>query len=327
MYVFACVLQFIIEIIFYETTECAVVQFFIPDLACNEIRSASFAIQQTLQRLCAFTSHGTSGVLDATRYLFVSTNVAMKFPDLMESVIVLSYHNHLPGEIGKHWKFTEGTAGTRYASRVVKFTITGLLTSYLQKLGSMSPTLQRVLVHSVQPLFLSAMVVLWIFIMNNPLWSIPFVILILYEMYVVMKNMRWKKQEVVPVVVPETRHVRKLRSSTMESDNSISRRISAKDDIAPLCEPASPRPTRKIVTVATALPTLTLENAVEGKQDDTDSSASLNIMLDAHMIDASSGLSDDGESIDGYGSISDSDLDEYIRIRQPMMVDSDITDM
>lgn len=318
MYLFACILQFVIEIVFYETSECAVVQFFIPDLACNEIRSASFAIQQTLQRLCSFATQGTAGVLDATRYLFVSTNLAMVFPDLIESVIVLSYHNHLPGEIGKHWKFTEGIAGTRYASRVVKFTITGLLTSYLQKLGATSPTLQRVLVHSLQPLFLSAIIVLWIFITNNPIWSIPIGVFVLYEVYVVLKNMKWKKQEVVPIL-PHIQS-RKPRSATMESEeNSI--------EETPLDQPPSPRIGRKS-TIQSRAPSLTLDTVMECKYDeDTDSSTSLKLLLNDNLdyADPSSSSSSVAESLDGYGSLSDSDSDSDIQIRYPIRVANEIS--
>jgi hypothetical protein len=42
--------------------------------------------------------------LNAPEYLFVSTNIAKAYPELMESMIVLSYHNHLPGELAKKWR-------------------------------------------------------------------------------------------------------------------------------------------------------------------------------------------------------------------------------
>lgn len=44
-------------------------------------------------------------VLNAPNYLFVATNLAKRFPSIMESLIVLSYQSYLPGEISKKWFF------------------------------------------------------------------------------------------------------------------------------------------------------------------------------------------------------------------------------
>jgi len=98
LFLVACIIQFIVEILFYETSECAIVHFYIPDLARNEVRSVGFAVHQAVSKVCTATVESASSViLDAPRYLFVSTNVAKKFPDLLESIIVMSYHTYSPG--------------------------------------------------------------------------------------------------------------------------------------------------------------------------------------------------------------------------------------
>jgi hypothetical protein len=83
VYLFACLLQFVVEIIFYETTECLLMNFFIPDLVRTEVLAVGFSIRQILQRVSvssstpSLTASGhdltVSATLDAPNYLFVST--------------------------------------------------------------------------------------------------------------------------------------------------------------------------------------------------------------------------------------------------------------
>jgi hypothetical protein len=92
VYLFACLLQFFVEIFFYETTECLLMNFFIPDLVRTEVLAVGFSIRQILQRVCSLSSApsltlpSTIGstyqqqlalsqatALDVPNYLFVST--------------------------------------------------------------------------------------------------------------------------------------------------------------------------------------------------------------------------------------------------------------
>jgi len=197
-YLTACIIQFIIEIFFYETTECAFVHFLIPDLARNEVRSAAFTMHQAIQKICWTGSQMTPTILDAPRYFFVSTNVAQKFPHLLESIIVQSYHSYLPGEIGNKWKFmpASGLFGWRYSSRsrVVKFSLTNVLVRLLQHLGGTSPTAQRVLIHLMQPLAVSGLFVLWVVLWKHPLWSIVFGVLIVYKTVSFLKDYHERRE-------------------------------------------------------------------------------------------------------------------------------------
>jgi len=168
---------FVVEIVIYETSECAIVHFFIPDLVTAEVRSASFAMQQAVQKVCTATADVSNVILDAPRYLFVSTNVAKRFPNLLESVIVQSYHTHSPGEIGKKWKFVNSQP--RAGSRIRNFLATSLILTAFQHLGATSPTLQRVFIHSIQPLFVSLLILIWMFSMENPYFGAAMAVLVL----------------------------------------------------------------------------------------------------------------------------------------------------
>jgi hypothetical protein len=69
---FSCVIQLIIEVFFYETSECIMMHFIIPDLARNEVRSVGFALHQAVQTVWS-AANADPPLLDAPTYLFVST--------------------------------------------------------------------------------------------------------------------------------------------------------------------------------------------------------------------------------------------------------------
>lgn len=72
----ACIFQLLIEFLFYETTECVIMNFFIPELARNEIQAAAFSLRKTLQFMIIgdWEQHTTNRwILDAPAYLFTST--------------------------------------------------------------------------------------------------------------------------------------------------------------------------------------------------------------------------------------------------------------
>jgi hypothetical protein len=79
VYLFACILQFVVEILFYETTECLLMSFFIPDLVRTEVQSVGFSLRQTVQKVCAgnYNFGKDSHALDAPSYLFISTYASL----------------------------------------------------------------------------------------------------------------------------------------------------------------------------------------------------------------------------------------------------------
>lgn len=174
-FLFACIIQIVVEITFYETSECALVNFFIPDLARNEVRTVNFALHLAIQRVC--TAIVTSNdVLDAPRYLFLSTNLARKFPNLLESAIVQAYHTYSPGMIGQDWKFLQASSFASYSpwarsrARMRRFTVAAVLVAIFQRLGAASPAGQRLLIHSMQPIVMSGITYMWVFLYHRPVY-------------------------------------------------------------------------------------------------------------------------------------------------------------
>jgi hypothetical protein len=177
-YLTGCIIQLALEILVYETSECAIVNYFIPNLALREVHHAREALNSAIEIVCGSNSRKFQIILDAPSYLFVSSNLAKSFPSLLESIIVSSYHSCTPGSSAKLWRFNQplevswwafwpNSSNNHNGGRVF---FTSMLLSALQHLGASSPTLQRLLIHGVQPLFVSAIFLMWIVLFRHPLW-------------------------------------------------------------------------------------------------------------------------------------------------------------
>ena len=164
-----------------ETMECLWINFFIPSLVAEEVQAANEMVVETVDKLLdgAATSLGpqadlTRSLLNAPDYLFVSTNVAKAFPELIESAIISEYSTFLPGNIASSWqqgkKFNRVMAvqvhrPVRYAAVTASL---GLALSLLQYAAATPYLLQRMFVRFCQPFFLSAFVFLFSILVESP---------------------------------------------------------------------------------------------------------------------------------------------------------------
>lgn len=213
MYLTACVVQFAIEIVFYETSECAIIHYLIPDLARNEIHSVQFVLHKAIESLWVDVP-GNELILNAPDYLFVSTQLANSFPELLESMVVRSYFSYSPGEFSKKWKISHFSLSSPLSrmswsrGKVRRFTFSALTTAILQSIGAFSPTLQRVLIHSMQPLVLSGMYFVFDLLLRNPFYFIPIGVVGLYVGYRLIEEEYRRRHEDVGVnkeIYPITR--------------------------------------------------------------------------------------------------------------------------
>jgi hypothetical protein len=72
LYLYSSIIQLVAEIVFYETSECIIMNFVIPDLARHQVRSVGFALNQAVQNVWR-AAETSAAVLDVPRFLFVST--------------------------------------------------------------------------------------------------------------------------------------------------------------------------------------------------------------------------------------------------------------
>jgi hypothetical protein len=198
MFALACLVQFLVEVIIYETTECAMVHFLIPNLVRTEVQTAGVALRNIVTQLCTSQALGPSSssssnvVLDAPHYLFVSVNVAEKYPDMLESVLIRSYHTCWPGSYATKWRFDHfsgatglllsggGGSSTGFLRSV---SVTVILVSLLKEFGASSPVIQRLLLHSLQPLLVAAIFFVGSIFFLRPLYWLTFIPVVAYGVY------------------------------------------------------------------------------------------------------------------------------------------------
>ena len=187
----AAVLQLLVEVFFYQTIECVWVHYAIPRLVSQDVKYSISELRRSVDT--AFSrKRDAMGVLDTPDHLFVSTQVAKQFPTLFECSIVLAYHSVYPGRIAEKWKgkpnkydvlgevaatgvnsmsFTARINATAlYIHRAAKrITITATVFSAMQYLGTFPMRLQKVIIHTLQPLLLAVLCVVIYFLIQEPI--------------------------------------------------------------------------------------------------------------------------------------------------------------
>jgi hypothetical protein len=179
-YLIGCVLQFVVEITLNETLECLWVNCFVPSLVANQVHDVSLKLTKAIDLLCNVgKSHAKRTkrlFLDAPSYLFVSTNLAAKFPTLLESMIIRSYSHHLPGPVAYKWKF-DSHGWTETAKRLLdvfqlKHFHTRVISSVmysLQVLGASPFVFQRVFIRLSQPWLLASLTAFAYYVGSSPI--------------------------------------------------------------------------------------------------------------------------------------------------------------
>jgi hypothetical protein len=183
-FLIGCIIQCLVEVLLNETVECIWVNFLVPSLANEEVSTVEARLNDVVDKLCAVHNEdGSEGrgrrststapalpstpvlseadkiILNAPKYLFISTNVAAQFPKLLESMIVRSYQTCYPGELSKKWKF--GSALLSFSNvgyRASKsFRLVAVMVTCLQFIGAAPFVLQRTFIRLLQPWLLSAL--------------------------------------------------------------------------------------------------------------------------------------------------------------------------
>jgi hypothetical protein len=132
-------------------------------------------------------------------------NVANYFPQTLASTIVLSYQTSLPGEISHKWKSHHDSFATQIfhffsssssppppsSRRVRRFTLTAVVLNLLQQLGSLSPTLQRLILHTIQPMICGGLFLLGYLMNRHPLSFIALGVVIIGFVVLILRAV-WK---------------------------------------------------------------------------------------------------------------------------------------
>jgi hypothetical protein len=169
-YVTCCLIQVTVDILLFETVECAWLNFLVPQYVHEEVACAAEKLRSLTQRIAGLrtdieeTQQGqevTKFFLNAPAHLFVSTKLAKEKPQLLESMIVSSYRHHLPGEICKTWPHCSDREETQRPTQarawlsLLRWVLRGLTLS-LQLFVGVPFAYQKVGLRFAQPVVFSA---------------------------------------------------------------------------------------------------------------------------------------------------------------------------
>jgi hypothetical protein len=207
-YLSACVGQMLFEIIIAETFEILWVHFIIPNLVAKEVKQSWIQIMNTINKLTDITSETVTYLIDAPRYLFVSTNLAKEFPNLPESSIITAYHNHLPGEMSKKWHIDRNTLmGLNIENNIlIRFVTFNTIINILKSLGASPFMIQRMVIRISSPIFTSITIWLWLNIISNPFYFtglILFSLAIISGIYYNYNSKNKQKGIITPINITE----------------------------------------------------------------------------------------------------------------------------
>jgi hypothetical protein len=170
-YVACCLVQVGVDILLFETVECAWLNFLVPQYVHEEVASAAEKLRSLTQRVAGLRTdieeaspdkEATKFFLNAPAHLFVSTKLAKKKPQLLESMIVSSYRHHLPGEICKTWPHCSEREETQRPTQVrtwlslLRWVLRGLTLS-LQLFVGVPFAYQKVGLRFAQPVVFSGL--------------------------------------------------------------------------------------------------------------------------------------------------------------------------
>ena len=202
-YLIVCTVQLIVEVFINETLEVLWVHVLAPKLVREEVQTAVKAVVDLVNKM--FTQELNSSLVDKDKgkndrnnelnvpdYLFVSTNVAKSYPKLIEATIVSAFCTHLPGELSKKWRsgtsaaavfsFLSGRRANRGAEVLRLSSVVTIAFSLLQYAASTPLLLQRMVVRSGQPLFVSALFIAYSLMVKSSLYiglvcAVPFCVI------------------------------------------------------------------------------------------------------------------------------------------------------
>jgi hypothetical protein len=255
----ACIIQMVMEIFFSETLTCLYINYLLPRLVPTRvIEKIRNVLQACIIHLCqsghrqermiSNENHSLGSkspqIIDAPRYLFVSTKLAMTCPTMMESMMIASYHSILPGEIGKKWQSLETSelvggyqvqnSNRQFHVRTIITALMMLLSVSFTKFVTSAPVpLQKMTIRFFEPLIIGSIALLWSYVIKSTTSIVVFIAICLfvfccaiYRYFLDMRNASLQVSEAFPdfdleenVILTDEKAVIKQESTDLHSED------------------------------------------------------------------------------------------------------------
>lgn len=199
-YVLVCIAELVVEIFVYETVECLWIHFAVPKLVSDDVATSMSAVKHAVS--LAFKREREPPVLNTPKYFFVSHKLAAAYPNHFESSVVLSFYSHFPpSELDavsvfrstkvQDWMGSENDkmmSAFMSISRWVNVNVIAL--TFVQNLGAAPIRMQRAAIHTLQPIILSLIAILYFYIIDHPLVALVPLGFILFELCLYIRRTR-----------------------------------------------------------------------------------------------------------------------------------------
>ena len=248
-YVLACVFQLLVEVFLYETVECLWIHYTIPKLVSHEVAATMKTVRHSVDM--AFQKENEVLHLDSPKYFFVSRQLADAYPQLFESSVVRAFHSHFPPSNLdlKMWP-KEGRKGRRkerkkafpitewdledevpvkelpkkdsgLLSFVRRFSVSALAFVVLQMIGTVPIRFQQLVIHTLQPILFSFVIILYLIIEEHPATALIPMAVIVYESLVYANKSRNKVEKPISAI-NDTEKIIRIRKMLKDKQNEES---------------------------------------------------------------------------------------------------------
>mmetsp|Transcript_12698 Transcript_12698/g.19128 ORF Transcript_12698/g.19128 Transcript_12698/m.19128 type:complete len:451 (+) Transcript_12698:6645-7997(+) len=210
------------------------------------------AVGELFSAVDCFVSNTPSDlVLDAPEFLFVSNRVAKAFPQLFESSVILSHHTCMGGLIVDKMASDVETKSSdlygRICSTLRRWMSAVTFVGIMKYIGTLPLSVQRLVVHTIQPAFITLVLYAVTLMVNTPWVTVIVVCIFFYQigMYILYAR-RSQKSDIsrIPLVQSESSEIRALMKS--KPSGHAGRGVST-HGIVPSTQP-SPHKERDIVS-------------------------------------------------------------------------------
>lgn len=169
-YLYGCIAQFLFEIFIAETFEVLWVHFFIPNLVAKDVKNVWEIIMNTVEKITNIQSNATEYIINSPEYLFVSNKLAVAYPDLPVSNIILSYYNYLPGQSGNLWHIDRmSLMGLNENHTWLRFLSFTTINTILTFCGASPFVIQRMLIRITTPIITVGTVYIGTYLLSEPI--------------------------------------------------------------------------------------------------------------------------------------------------------------
>ena len=253
-YVLACVFQLLVEVFLYETVECLWIHYTIPKLVAHEVAVTMNTVKHSVDM--AFLKENEILHLDSPKHFFVSRQLADAYPHLFESSVVRAFHNHFPpGNLDLKMCATENRKGRKERKRVFpstewelevnvsaneltkkeslflsfvrRFNVSALIFLFLQTIGTVPIRLQQLVIHTIQPILFSFVIILFLIIEKHPVAALIPMAVVVYEALVYANKTH--NQDKKPIsAINDTEKINRIREMLKDKRREV---LSMSDDV------------------------------------------------------------------------------------------------